>query len=299
VCGRAECGTSADRISIRDLGAGNCSSVMAIGGVNQTGSCSAAEAPYSGTCASFAGTLTIFIGADSPGAYQLPAISLWLTNLGLANLTVIKGSLTILVHYTPNPIPAVISPVFFPNLRQVGSLLVAECADCQVDTTVPPTADTWPALASLPGLGELLQTCDPSAPACIGENSIQVANTGFANLTALSGLRCSPPAFYLKGGIKLTSLKGLELLSPQPPGGTAFNTSGSGPFTGVNAISPIKVMADCSGSNSTSTSPFFLSPTDPCTAPFTSYSQYCLFLNSTSALSGETPGEGQGISAYL
>ncbi len=118
--GRAECGTAADTISIRDLGAGNCTSVMTIGGVEKTGNCT--EAPYSGTCSSFEGSMAITIVADSPGAYQPPAISVWLTNLRLANLTVIKGSLKILVDYTPNPIPAEIAPVFFPRLLQVGSL---------------------------------------------------------------------------------------------------------------------------------------------------------------------------------
>jgi hypothetical protein len=280
VFGHAECGTSADRISIRDLGAGNCTSVMIIGGVTSTGNCS--EPPYSGTCSSFAGSLAILIGADSTGAYEPPAISVWLTNLRLANLTVIKGSLSILVDYTPNPIPTVISPLFFPDLDQVGSLLIAECANCSANSTIPPTAGFWPALASLPGLVKLKQTCDPSAPSCIGENSIQVVNTGFTNLTSLSGLRCPPPAFHLTGNTKMASLQGLELLLPQPPNGTVFDTSGSGPFEDLNAIPPIKLMANCSGNVSTSTSPFFLSPTAPCTAPFTSYSQYCLFLNSTS-----------------
>jgi hypothetical protein len=259
---------------------------MTIGGESRTGNCTVA--PYGKICSSFAGSLTIVMGADSLTAYIMPPINGYLTQLGL-NLTVIKGSLSILVDYTPRPVTALIMPMFLSNLQQVGSLIVSECADCAKSTTTPPTASSWPALFALPGLVKLKQTCNPMGPSCINGTSIQIANTGFTDLASLSGLTCPPSTLSLKELKKLTSLKGLDALLPQPAGGTGFDTTGSGPFTDLNAILPINNMANCVGNVSTSTSPFFLSKTAPCDVPFFSYSQYCLFVSNTTSNTSKCP----------
>ncbi len=285
--GGADCGKPTDKIAIRDLGNATCVSIMTISGESRTGDCTVS--PYTKTCSSFAGSLTIVMGADSPVAYQIPPINKHLEVLGLSNLVVIQGNLSILVDYTPKPVATQLIPVFLANLQQVGSLMVSECADCAKSTLTPPTVRTWPALAALPGLVNLKQTCNPTGPSCIGNTLIQIMNTGFRDLASLSGLTCPPSTLSLKDLTKLTSLKGLNALLPQPASGTVFDTTGSGPFADLNAILPIVNMANCVGNVSTSTSPFFLSETPPCDVPFFSYSQYCLFVSDTTTNTTKCP----------
>jgi hypothetical protein len=268
----AVCGSSADNIFIRDLGNGSCvSSISLNGGAFAFGNCTSQV--YNQACGSFLGSLTVYIGNDlsrTPGAYVQPNITMWLTNMGLNDVNVIKVSLNVFVDANPALVPIRIAPVFLTKVQQVATLYVSECANCDASKEVPPARSVLTGLPGLKALQQILQVPQ--------ENSfVTISNTAFPDMSSLSALTCPPAFVSLTGNKNMTSLAGLEKLQPYPGDGAYFNASGSGPFTNVSS-SAIKTFAGCAGSTTSEIATFLL-PVSPCGPPgLISYSEYCVFL---------------------
>jgi hypothetical protein len=148
-----------------------------------------------------------------------PTILSALPGTGLGSVSVLLGTLTIYVDNSLGPVPGPLAPSFLPNLQEVGSLIIKECANCSVNPDIAP-AGTNRSLTGLPGLTNLYRIATPSNPTASATLVIQ--NTGFANLTSFVGLRCSPSFVLLQGNPALSSLQGLQNLVPAVPPGPAY-----------------------------------------------------------------------------
>jgi hypothetical protein len=230
----AVCGVATDNIFIRDLGNGSCAATSIINGVVRQNTCNAPI--FSTPCGSFAGILQIFVANElalNVTTYVQPNINLWLTNLGLSQITIL-GSLRFLVDQTPVAVPSFVAPVFLETLRQVGSIFIAECLKCDTAPNVGPLGRS--VLTALPGLKNVYQL----APG--PNNLLVVQNTAFKNLTSFSSLTCPPPVILLTNNTNLTNFFGFENLATPTGDGTILNAAGSGPFTDISSI---KVLGNC------------------------------------------------------
>lgn len=117
----AVCGTFDELLQITDNGDGTCSATRYTAGTSAVVSC--ASLAYGGVCNSLLAPVTIVMRRTSGAPYVQPNINQWLTNMGLAGVTVLAQALTVLVDHSPFPVPPSIAPVFFTNLKQASPLV--------------------------------------------------------------------------------------------------------------------------------------------------------------------------------
>jgi hypothetical protein len=283
-CVAAECGQPSDLIKIFDLGVGTC--LGTLNNIERSAGCTTPFFEGTTACKSFAGSLTITMqySTNVAGPYQLPDISKWLNQTGLGSLKIIKGTLSVLVEYSPRPPPVVMQPVFLTTLLQVGSLVIAECIDCS-NAPLPPSAQ-GPVLAALPGLVNLRQMCslDAALPAvCGNKSSISLNYTGFTSMASLGGLSCAPAIMTLTSPLKqtLTTLDGLQNLQPAVLPGMVFSAVGYI----LPDITALSGYAKCGPGGSTLTASFLLDKpfgTAAANCPFPalwSYPVYCKYIS--------------------
>ncbi len=269
--GPTACGTANDVFIIRDLGNGKCESAFSPnGGAFVGGDCTTLL--FNKTCGTYVGLLTIFItnAGNAPAATFAPQINTWLTNVGLADIQTMTSYLQIYVDNSPNPIPGPIQPVFLSSLEQVGSILIKECANCDVNPDIGPATSQ---LVSLLGFQKLKQlTGFPGT-----ESFLTLQNTRFGDMKSFVSLYCPPTFMLLPNNKNLVSLEGLQTLQTQNQGGTFFNATGSGPFTNVSA-SFVTTLAGCTGATTPFVGNFFL-PVTPCVPSLLiNYAEYCRFV---------------------
>lgn len=248
------CGIATDFITIRDNGDGTCSAALRLGTAAPVGSNCQSRAFPNTVCGSYRGSLTIIIARLRTTPYVGANINQWLTNMGLANLNVIGGILTIYVDNTPLQVPGPQSPNFLSRLQQVGSLVVSECANCAANPETPAVGNPG-VLASLPGLANL-KKFPTNAP-----SSLVIRNTGFASFdSTFRALVCAPSQVQVSNNSRLTSFSGLLLTSNAP--GPAFYAAAN-PIPGTSAgVGALRGLAGCpSGDTSPLTSPCFIATT--------------------------------------
>lgn len=132
---------------------------------------------------------------------------------------------------------------------QVESLVIQECASCSVDTIVEPTS---PALAALPGLSRLQKFANFFNTNSNPLGDLSFKGTAFNNLTSFSGLRCIAGVIQLTNNALLRSLAGFDnVLEANFLPGPVFLARGN-PLLDYKSVSPLKVLAGCTG---TPTSP--------------------------------------------
>lgn len=248
------CGTATDVITIRDNGDNTCTGSLRLGTAALVSTnCRSLAFPRT-ICGSYRGFLTIIISRQRTTSYVGANIAQWLSFMGLADLNVIGGTLTIYVDNTPLQVPGPQNPNFLGKLNQVGALVVSECANCAANPETPAAGNPG-VLASLPGLVNLKKFPTNAL------SSLIIRNTGFANFDGtFRALVCSPSQVQISNNTKLVSFSGILLTSDAP--GPAFYAAANripGTSAGVGAL---RTLAGCpSGNTSTLTSPCFISTT--------------------------------------
>lgn len=126
----AVCGTVGGFVQVTDNGDGTCSAFTSAAGVfNPIPNCASLAYPSQGICNSLRSDLKITIRRASGAPYVQPDINKWLTQMGLNNVSLSQGSLTVELDHSPYPIPPTLAPSFLPFIRQVchhpGSLPLA------------------------------------------------------------------------------------------------------------------------------------------------------------------------------
>jgi hypothetical protein len=171
----------------------------------------------------------------SAASYVQPNISQWLTGLGINDINVLYGPLTVRVSHQLGPIPVPIAPVFLTKLQQVDAILIQECTDCVANT--PAVA---PILTALPGLSQVFRFSAFTA----SNNYLTVQGTAFKNLTSFSGLSCPFTQLLVLYNTALVSFDGLQGVQKPPPV-LFISAVGSGPFLAPTSLDGIKPMVGC------------------------------------------------------
>eukprot|EP00884_Botryococcus_braunii_P009084 jgi/Botrbrau1/18177/Bobra.53_1s0045.1 len=225
-------------VTVKDNGDG--SSVCTFNGGAPIQNCTSNPLDPNKTCGSLNATVVVVIANErglSASNYVEPNINQWLTNIGIANIVVLQGTLTVTVTHTPGSIPKAISPSFFTSLQQLDGLLVRECQDCAVAQPVPPTAGS--VLISLPGLSSLFKI---NLVDITGYLVIQ--GTAFQDMSSFTGLTCPFGLLGVTSNTRLSSFSGLNGVQPGIPG-LLLNANGSGPFIAADSLDGIKPMLGC------------------------------------------------------
>ncbi len=224
-------------------------------------------------------TVNMYNYAVSDGSYIVPNIEKWLINLGLANLTAIKGELSVTVWEgvdfsgTIKPVPIPIAPIFLRSLREVGSLQIREaCWACGGYYDLP----TVSRLTALPGLVNLKQVY--RAPLSFNSDTwVIISGTAFTDMRSLSGLTCSPTFFQLFNNTLLKTLDGLQQLATPYTGAAGFVATDSGPFTTAESVAALKGIAACYGDFSGGIPGSFVSIPAGCNTRLSSWTDVCAF----------------------
>jgi hypothetical protein len=201
--------------------------------------------------------------------YVEPNITRWLTAIGISDINVLKGGLTVYVTHTPAPIPRPIAPVFFPKLQQLEGIIVQECQDCSMDPYIGPTV---PMLTGLPGLSQIFRFSQ------FANNShyLILTGTAFKDFTSFSGLSCPFSFLVAEGNAALGSFDGLQGV----PSGSNFlylNATGSGPFLSPTSLDGLKPMLGCGGTPTPAT----LTIPIGCNGTITNVAQACAYQGSS------------------
>jgi hypothetical protein len=217
--------------------------------------------------------------AFSDELYVVPNIEKWLVNLGLANLTAVKGVLNVFVwegidpYGTNRSIPIPIAPIFLTSLREVGSLKIREaCWTCFGYYDLPPVSR----LTALPGLVNLKQVYRAQLP-FYSNTWVIISGTAFTDMRSLAGLTCSPTLFLLYNNTLLKTLDGLQQLATPYTGAADFVATDSGPFTTAESVAALKGIAACYGDFSGGIDEGFVSIPAGCNATLSSWTDVCAF----------------------
>eukprot|EP00884_Botryococcus_braunii_P015058 jgi/Botrbrau1/23553/Bobra.0141s0024.1 len=226
------CGGFNDVIQVYDFGDRTCGLVVEFGGDQRSASCTNPISLYQQECGTLNPRLDLYfknLRNLTAAAYEAN-MEIWLENLGLASVKVMRSSLNVYVIHgllgLYLPIPKPIAPVFLTGLLQAASVRVVEVAYQSM-------------LTGLPGLNSLYQLVADDSTV------IDVFGTAFTDMTTFSGLRCPPGYIYVNGNPKLVSFSGLErVTAPKSDSGVFLDALRSGPFS-ASALEPIKVMMGC------------------------------------------------------
>lgn len=171
-------------------------------------------------------------------AYVLPAISTWLSQIGLGANLVEAGGVYIEVDHFPHPIPTPIAPVFFTQLQRANFIYVYECEDCTGGPFFPPTSSPS-VLTALPGLRNVVELAQPYA-----QPSLLVTGTAFKDLSSFGGLACQTSGFSILNNTALQTFDGLNAVQPVPMGSYVYALD-SGPFDTPASVAGLRSMAGC------------------------------------------------------
>lgn len=247
-------GFAADTLVLLDSGSNTARFAATIGGVSKTGTLNLSSPDnflYGKQCvALWMSAVAITLRRSDPAVpFVSTNINTWLSKLGLANVVVLTGTLTLSVSHTPLPIPGVVAPTFFSSLQQVASAVVVECADCSSNPDIPPASPKLRAVPGLVGLTKFWNFQQRSSAV----SSLIVRGTAFVNFTAsFSGLQCSPGFLQLTSMPFLTSLSGLAgLTSPLRPGPTVVVEKNPLLAAGPS-VAALSLLAGCPGGGSVS-----------------------------------------------
>eukprot|EP00884_Botryococcus_braunii_P012368 jgi/Botrbrau1/21131/Bobra.0061s0025.1 len=208
------CGQAGDTITVQDNGDGTCSAAQFTTSINRAVSCNESLWFPGTTCSSYQGSLTIVFINRAGANYKQPTVQTYLTQLGLGSITVLVGTLTVYVDYSNGAVPGPLAPTFLPNLAEVGSIIIKECANCFPSPDTAPTG-TLRALVALPGLTTLYRIGPPTNPS--SPASLVVVNTGFANFSSFAGLKCTPSFVQVTATPRFQACRGSRTWSLQHP----------------------------------------------------------------------------------
>eukprot|EP00884_Botryococcus_braunii_P000975 jgi/Botrbrau1/10879/Bobra.0025s0056.1 len=224
-------------------------------------------------CSLLFGSLTITMKRTMLAPYVAANINTWLTRLGLANLQVISGGLTIFVDHLPYNIPPQQNPIFLSSLQQVQLLTIAECLNCAASPGIPPRNAS--ALVFLQGLRSLQKFYD-MAKGSFSNSALSVTGTAFTNMGSLVGLTCAPGSVTIKNNRELISLAGFESLTTFAPG-PSVDISSNG-LLSSSSVSALRNLAGCPRTFDQPTlSSSVLIATIECSARC--WGQYCSYAN--------------------
>eukprot|EP00884_Botryococcus_braunii_P016102 jgi/Botrbrau1/3175/Bobra.37_2s0005.1 len=234
------CGKVGETINVRDNGDGTCSASRFTSTGGSVIPCNTPVFPGV-NCSSYQGALILLFVNKAGANYKPPTMQIFLTQMGLGNITLLGGPLTVYVDYVLGAIPGTINPYFLPNLREANGVVVKECLNCfeNSDNTPPGIAR---ALVSLPGLAQLYRIAPPTNP-LLGAALI-VANTAFTDFSTFVGLKCSPTFVLVRNNAGLTSLQGLQNIGAAARPGPPYAISGS-PLLTANASTQLTRLAGC------------------------------------------------------
>jgi hypothetical protein len=162
-------------------------------------------------CASYPGVLNLTFAYNGSLPFIEPDFRSNLNAVGLGAITAVWQIHLHIIHLVQ--IPRDIRPSFLPGITMIkDQLAVYECT-IEGDDTVgaylvcgrepnDPGPST-PRLVGLPDVANVDRVRD-----------LYIQNTGFADMTSLGGLRCSPDIIQLYGNEQLGSLQGLEGIAP-------------------------------------------------------------------------------------
>ncbi len=164
------------------------------------------------------------------------------------------------------PIPVSLSPSFLNNLQY--------CVTTVIDINPPGTATGK--VTSVPGYQSLLQT----------SGLLQLLDTGLTDLTSFSSLQCPPNTIDIRNNNLITSLSGLDGLSPSDnlstviiKGNAALNTAGA--FAALRGVLACKVTGGVvTGSPLIGVVDVLVTG---CATPITNVNQLCVFVTSPPA----------------
>jgi hypothetical protein len=201
----------------------------------------------------------------STTVFTVNNIQTWLLKLGIGNIQVLTGALTVYVDHTPNPIPPTILPNFFSSLKMASALVILECQNCAAAPNTKPVGPS--ALQSLPGLSNFQQFWNWAATNS-GPTSIIMQGTAFPNFVqTLPNLLCSPGLLILLENRALTSLTGLNQVNTTLRPGPTLQIQNNPLLSSPASVAPLLTLAGCStlGSTSPLTSQIVIQ-TSACTA---------------------------------
>ncbi len=164
------------------------------------------------------------------------------------------------------PIPVNVQPNFLNNLQY--------CVTNVIDVNPPGTATGR--VSAAPGYQSLLQT----------SGLLQLLDTGFTDLTSFSSLQCPPNTIDIRNNDLMTSLTGLNGLSPSDNLSTVTITNNALLKT-AGAFAPLTRVLGCVGTGAGSTGSNFIGnvdvQVDGCPIPITSINQLCAYVTSPPA----------------
>eukprot|EP00884_Botryococcus_braunii_P000972 jgi/Botrbrau1/10876/Bobra.0025s0053.1 len=196
---------------------------------------------YGKSCSLLFGSLTITMKRTTLAPYVPANINTWLAGLGLANLQVISGSLTIFMDQLPYNIPPQQSPIFLSSLQQVGLLTIAECLNCAASPGLNPTNAS--ALVFLQGLRNLQKFYNLAQNSAF-VTALSVTGTAFINMGSLVGLKCAPGSLTIRNNREMLSLTGLESLNTTLRPGPAVTISNNG-LLSSSSVAALRPLAGC------------------------------------------------------
>eukprot|EP00884_Botryococcus_braunii_P023053 jgi/Botrbrau1/9431/Bobra.0252s0055.1 len=235
VCGA----NTTDTVILTDYGNGTCAAVY----LSATPIFSSCDAPlFTRACGALNASLTIYLEQGNASLPFTANVDQYLSRLGLGDIEVIFGELSIYVSRIRTANGA-IRPQFLANLRQSGTVTIRECEDCKEFPRQPPHQ---PILAGLPGLRTLHQIYSPySSLTTQGLNELVFESTAFPDLTSFGGLKCPPDGIGAFRNLYLASFKGLNRLAAPSKEGFSVVAPGSGPFTSVESLATLKAVIGC------------------------------------------------------
>eukprot|EP00884_Botryococcus_braunii_P011852 jgi/Botrbrau1/20668/Bobra.0058s0002.1 len=242
------CGRLSDLVYLVDNGDGTCVKAGTANGQPIGGSCTEPIFQGFSTCPTLNASLVLIFRKASASGQYTQNMQGWLNGVGIGNPRIIFGVVTIYVDHLPNPIPPM-NPVFLTGLEQVGAIVFKECMDCFKDDTYMPGT---PAVQSLRGFSSLRQFRD-FRPGAGFLGSLFIFNTAMTDLTSFGGLACPPGQTQIVSNRNLVTLAGLERVSTAywTPGASVYITNNA-QLIGSAGLAPIKLLAGCPGSQTTS-----------------------------------------------
>eukprot|EP00884_Botryococcus_braunii_P023046 jgi/Botrbrau1/9425/Bobra.0252s0049.1 len=234
------CGANVtDTVILTDYGNGTCTAVY----LSATSILSSCNAPLFPTaCGALNASLAIYLEQGEASLPFTANVDQYLSRLGLGDIEVIFGELSIYVSRIKTATGA-IRPEFLANLQQSGTVTIRECEDCKAFPRQPPHQ---PILGGLPGLRRLYQIYSPySSLTTQGLNELVFESTAFPDLTSFSGLKCPPDGIGAFRNPYLASFQGLNGLAAPSTEGYSVVAAGSGPFTSVESLATLKAVIGC------------------------------------------------------
>lgn len=192
------CGSGiGEEILISDYGDGNCSATLLnMDGDSQQKPCD--QLLYNKSCGSLNASLTLVAQNNATGTYNGPHWDVWLTSMGLNDINIVGGSLTISLDHDSGgkPIPAPVAPHFLPHLQAL------------TDTLSAFEQGSGLALTSVPGFLSILYA----------QTAIYFSGTGLRELSGTLRPRCPPTnRIEFHDNPNLVSLAGFEQMQKALP----------------------------------------------------------------------------------